>query len=162
MRKTSSKASAQGTSELRTSRRRFLKSAGAGAGAALLSGSAAAPFVFVRNAVAADKELKIVLWSHFVPAYDKWYDQFVQDWGAKNGVAVRVDHIPLLELAARLAAEISAGTGHDLVGLNGIGPHIYRDSVIDMTQLVKEAEQKYGKVGRIGRSLAYDTETHQW
>jgi multiple sugar transport system substrate-binding protein len=132
------------------SRRKFLKSAGAAGVAALSSG----PFFFVRPAVAADKELKIVLWSHFVPAYDKWYDQFVKDWGAANGVKTTVDHIPHLELAARLAAEISAKTGHDLVGLNGIGPHIYRETVVDMSSLVKEAEQKYGKVGGIGRSLA--------
>ena len=143
----------------RASRRRFLRT---GAGLAAIMASGTAPFVFVRPAVAADKELKIVLWSHFVPAYDKWYDQFVKDWGAKNGVDARVDHIPHLELAARLAAEISAGAGHDLVGLNGIGPHIYRDNVVDMAPLVKEAEQKYGKVGRIGQHLAYDTETHKW
>lgn len=143
------------------SRRRFLRTAGAGAGAALLSSSPAG-FIFVRDAVAADKELKIVLWSHFVPAYDKWYDQFAKDWGAANKVEVKVDHIPHLELAARLAAEISAKAGHDLVGLNGFGPHIYRDNVADMTSLVAEAEKKYGKVGGIGRSIAYDTDTKKW
>src|SRR5690349_23421034 len=142
------------------SRRRFLRTAGAGAGAALLSSSPAG-FIFVRDAVAADKELKIVLWSHFVPAYDKWYDQFAKEWGAKNGVDVTVDHIPHLELAARLAAEISAKSGHDLVGLNGIGPHIYRSSVVDMTPLVNETEKKYGKVANIGRSTAYDTQTRK-
>src|SRR5690349_2775755 len=143
----------------RASRRKFLKTAGAGAGAALLSSG---PFIFVRPSIAADKQLKIVLWSHFVPAYDKWYDQFAKEWGAKNGVDVTVDHIPHLELAARLAAEISAKSGHDLVGLNGIGPHIYRSSVVDMTPLVNETEKKYGKVANIGRSTAYDTETRKW
>jgi multiple sugar transport system substrate-binding protein len=141
------------------SRRRFLKTASAGAGAVLLSSG---PFVFVRPSIAADKQLKIVLWSHFVPAYDKWYDQFAKEWGAANGVDVTVDHIPHLELAARLAAEISARSGHDLIGLNGIGPHIYRSSVVDMTPLVTEAEKKYGKVANIGRSTAYDTETRKW
>ena len=141
------------------SRRRFLKSAGAGAALLTLSADG---FIFVRDAIAADKELKIVLWSHFVPAYDKWYDQFAKEWGVANKVDVKVDHIPHLELAARLAAEISAKAGHDLVGLNGFGPHLYRDSVADMTSLVAEAEKKYGKVGGIGRSIGYDTETHKW
>ncbi|HET7198053.1 MAG TPA: extracellular solute-binding protein [Burkholderiales bacterium] len=103
-----------------------------------------------------------MLWSHFVPAYDKWYDQFAKDWGAANKVNVVVDHIPHLELAARLAAEISGGAGHDMAGLNGFGPHIYRQNVIDMTSLVHEMEKKYGKVGNIGRSISYDTETHKW
>lgn len=142
-----------------TSRRKFLKSASAGAGAVALSSM---PYFFVRNAIAADKELKIVLWSHFVPAYDKWYDQFAKEWGAANGVNVVVDHIPHLELAARLAAELSSKSGHDLIGLNGLGPHIYRNSVVDMTSLVTETEKKYGKVGRLGHSICYDSETHHW
>ena len=162
MGKGTSKVKTRVSSAARPARRNFLKLIGAGANAAALASVSAAPFVFARNAVAADKELKIVLWSHFVPAYDKWYDQFVKDWGVANHVNATVDHIPHLELAARLAAEISAKAGHDLVGLNGIGPHIYRDSVIDMTAMVTEAEKKYGKVGGIGHSLAFDTETKRW
>ena len=160
MSKAKSKAGRVSTTKT-ASRRRFLRTAGAGAGAALLSSSPAG-FIFVRDAIAADKELKIVLWSHFVPAYDKWYDQFAKDWGSANKVNVKVDHIPHLELAARLAAEISAKAGHDLVGLNGFGPHIYRDNVADMTSLVAETEKKFGKVGGIGRSIAYDTDTKKW
>ena len=160
MSKAKSKAGRDSTTRT-ASRRRFLRTAGAGAGAALLSTSPAG-YIFVREAVAADKELKIVLWSHFIPPYDKWYDQFAKDWGAANKVDVKVDHIPHLELAARLAAEISAKAGHDLVGLNGFGPHIYRQNVVDMTSLVGEMEKKYGKVGNIGRSIAYDTDTKKW
>lgn len=154
MSKAASKASAPASS--RASRRKFLKSAG------VVAASSAAPYFFMRPAIAADKELKIVLWSHFVPAYDKWYDQFVKDWGAKNGVNVTVDHIPHLELAARMAAEVSAKAGHDLVGINGFGPHVYRESVIDMGPLVAESEKKYGKVDEMGRNLCYDPETHRW
>ena len=162
MGKVTPKGNARPSAGTRQSRRKFLKSAGTGAGIAALSATSAAPFIFVRNAVAADKELKIVLWSHFVPAYDKWYDQFVKEWGAANGVNATVDHIPHLELAARMAAEISAKAGHDLVGINGFGPHVYRESVIDMTPLVTESEKKYGKVGGIGRNLCYDTQEKKW
>src|SRR4029453_18963359 len=28
-------------------------------------------------------DLKILLWSHFVPSHDTWFDKFVKDWGAK-------------------------------------------------------------------------------
>jgi multiple sugar transport system substrate-binding protein len=163
MRKARSKASAQRSASVRDSRRRFLKSAAAGAGAAALSSSAAAPFVFARNALAADKELKIIQWSHFVPAYDKWFDQFVRDWGAANGVAARVDHIPHLEIAARMAAEVSAQQGHDLFGINGAGgPHLYRDIVVDLSPLIAEFEKKYGKVVPMGRQLGYDAERKKW
>src|ERR671935_2035638 len=147
----------------RASRRRFLKTAGAGAGLAALSATSAGPFIFVRPAAAADKELRIIQWSHFVPAYDKWFDQFVRDWGVANGVSATVDHIPHLEIPARLAAEVSAKSGHDLFGINGAGgPHLYRDSVLDMSPLIAEFEKKYGKVVPVGHSLAYDTETRHW
>src|SRR5262245_66667581 len=90
----------------RATRRRFLKSAGAGAGIAALAAAGAGPFVFARNARAADKELKIIQWSHFVPAYDKWFDQIVKDWGAANRVNATADHIPHLESPDRMAAEV--------------------------------------------------------
>src|SRR5262245_37286125 len=38
-------------------------------------------------------ELKILQWSHFVPRYDQWFDQFAKDWGTANNVKVTVDHI---------------------------------------------------------------------
>ncbi len=160
------KPKSSGTRNVRTTRatrRRFLKSAGAGAGIAALSAAGVGPLVFARNAHAADKELKIIQWSHFVPAYDKWFDQFVKDWGAANGVKATVDHIPHLEIPARMAAEVSAKAGHDLFGINGAGgPHLYRRATVDLSPLMAEFEKKYGKVGPVGRNLAYDTETRHW
>src|ERR1051325_1292959 len=105
-----SKGSSQVFSNRRASRRRFLKSAGVGAGITALSSVGAGPLIFVRQAKAADKELKIVQWSHFVPGYDKWIDQFVRDWGASNGVTATIDHIPHLEIPAHLRAP-SEGCG---------------------------------------------------
>ena len=162
MGKAVSKVTKQVSSSRRASRRRFLKSAGVGAGITALSSVGAGPLIFVRDAKAADKELKIVQWSHFVPGYDKWIDQFVRDWGASNGVSATIDHIPHLEIAARMAAELSAQAGHDLVGINGFGPHLYRDSVVDLSPLIGEFEKKYGKVGAVGRSLAYDSQNKRW
>jgi len=157
MGRATSKVKAQRSSTKQASRRSVLKLIGAGAV------SSAAPFIFVRPSVAADKELKIVQWSHFVPAYDKWFDQFVKEWGAKSGVNATVDHIPHLEIPARMAAEVSAKSGHDLFGINGAGgPHLYRRVTLDMSPLIAELEKKYGKVGAVGRSLAYDEETRHW
>ena len=125
-----------------TTRRTFLKTAAAGAGIAGMTSAGVAPFAFVRKAMAADKELKVIQWSHFVPAYDKWFDGFVKEWGEKNGVKASVDHIPHLEIAARMAAEVSAGAGHDLFGVNGFGgAHLYAKSVVDLTKLMGELEK---------------------
>ena len=88
MGKSAIQSRARASAPARASRRRFLKTAGAGAGLAALSATGAAPFVFVRPAAAADKELRIIQWSHFVPAYDKWFDQFVRDWGSLMAAAL--------------------------------------------------------------------------
>ena len=159
----SKSVTARRTSNSGASRRKFLKSAGAGAGIAALSSTAAAPLIFARSARAADKELTIVQWSHFVPAYDAWFDKFAKDWGAKNGVGVTVDHVPVQNIPARAAAEASAGAGHDLFGFNGSGgAHLYRRFFMDVGELVKETEKKYGKVTTIGRQLGYNADDGSW
>src|SRR5438046_5107128 len=70
-------------------RRKFLTVAGAGvAGGSLLT------MLEARQAPAQIKgtTLRILQWSHFIPAYDAWFDNvFVKEWGEKNGVKVRVD-----------------------------------------------------------------------
>ena len=97
----------------RLTRRQFLGTTAAGA--------LAAPHIWVRSASAQQKQLSILCWSHFVPAYDKWFDQLGQEWAAKNNVKVTIDHIPHLNLAAKIAAEIATQSGHDIVQLAGSG-----------------------------------------
>src|SRR5438067_1317490 len=50
--------------------------------------------------------LKLLMRSHFVPAYDTWFDKWATDWGTKNKVEVQADHILSGELAAKIAAEV--------------------------------------------------------
>ena len=143
------------------SRRLFLKKTGIVAGSLGLAPAIGAPFV--STALADTKTLKIIQWSHFVPAYDTWIDGFVRDWGKKNGIDATIDHIPHLELPARAEAEVSAQAGHDIFGFNGSGgPHLFEKSTMDMTPLVEELEKKYGKVTKIGQQVAYDTTTKKW
>src|SRR5215510_9287793 len=76
------------------SRRRFLTVAGAG-----VTTSALLTMLDAHQAPAQIKgtTLRILQWSHFIPAYDAWFDnKFVKDWGDKNGVKVLVDPDPAL------------------------------------------------------------------
>src|SRR6516165_11297286 len=145
----------------RVSRRRFLKETGLTLAAAGSAPALSTPFV--SPARADTKSLSIVQWSHFVPAYDKWFDKFAQDWGEKNKIAVTVDHIPVQDVAARAAAEASAGSGHDLFGWNGAGgAHLYRKFLVDVTDLVEGVEKKYGKITVIGRQIGYNQDDKTW
>src|SRR5215467_8064867 len=124
-------------------RRKFLATAGAGvAGGSLLT------MLDAKQAPAQIKgtTLRILQWSHFIPAYDTWYDsKFTKEWGEQNGVKVRVDHIPHLEIPARMAAEFAAGAGHDII-YNGssILTRLYYKNLVDLTDIADAAAKKYG------------------
>ena len=91
------------------SRRQFIKTAGS---AALAVG---ASFMTPRWTNAAQKTLKILQWSHFVPEYDKWFNNtYIKEWGEKNDTKVIVDNVEMTSLTSRAAAEVSAKRGHDL------------------------------------------------
>ena len=134
------------------SRRGFIKAAGAGvAGASLLT------MLDARQAPAQIKgtSLRILTWSHFIPAYDAWLDDFSKKWGEKNGVKVRVDHIPHLELPARFAAEFAAGAGHDLFEMNGqIFTGQYYRNLVDLSDVAEGLAKKYGKWMESSKSAA--------
>ena len=134
----------------RTDRRSILKGAGAG-----LTLAAATPFFRTGAGAATLKQtptttdvsgtsLSILLWSHFVPRFDVWYDQFVAEWGEANGVTVQVDHINTADVPAAIAAEIAAGEGHDLVEhLASLAQ--YEKSMLDMTDVVQELNNRHGE-----------------
>src|SRR5947209_13097988 len=124
------------------SRRGFLKLTGAG-----VAGGTLVTMLDARKAPAQLKgtSLRILVWSHYVPAYDVWFDDFAKKWGEKTGVKVRVDHIPHLELPARYAAEFAAGAGHDLIYFVGqILTGQYYRNLIDLSDVADNLGKKYG------------------
>jgi len=123
-------------------RRSFLKTTGA-----VVAGASLGDMLLARQAPAQTKgtSLRILVWSHFVPAYDVWFDKFTKEWGEKNGVKVRVDHIPHLELPARYAAEFAAGAGHDLIYFVGqILTGQYYRNLVDLSDVAEGLGKKYG------------------
>ncbi|MGH7384298.1 MAG: ABC transporter substrate-binding protein [Candidatus Rokuibacteriota bacterium] len=120
----------------RLTRRQFLATGAAGA--------IAAPHVWARPAWAQQKELSILCWSHFVPQYDKWFDTFGQEWAAKNGVKLSIDHIPHLNLPTKIAAEIATASGHDIVQLAASGTEKWSAAMLDVTDLADRLAGKYG------------------
>src|SRR5439155_507880 len=86
-------------------RREFLTTLTGAAVAATL-----APNVLAKS---AQKTLRILQWSHFVPSYDKWFDKYAAEWGSSRGVEVTVDLIALADLGTRANAEVAAQQGLD-------------------------------------------------
>jgi multiple sugar transport system substrate-binding protein len=126
-------------------RREFLRKAGAGAAAAAALNLTAPWDVGVAPAQIKGTSLRILTWSHFVPAYDTAFDQYAVAWGKSNGVDVRVDHINIDNLPARIASELAAGAGHDIFQMNGqILTTLYYKNMVDLSDICGRLGRKYG------------------
>jgi len=105
----------------------------------------AAGLLLPRKVRAARKTLKILQWNHFVPGYDKWFNnQYIKEWGEKNDTEVIVDNVGIPAINTTAAAEVSAKKGHDLFLFLWPKP-VYEDEVIDHREIYEEVEKKYGK-----------------
>ena len=125
------------------------------AGAALAAAGALPAFSCTprreRAGPSARKTLRILQWSHFVPAYDRWFDEtYTKEWGARNATDVVVDHMAATEVNARGAAEAAAGQGHDLF-LFISPPAAYENQVIDHKEIVDEVERRHGPMIGLAR-----------
>ncbi len=154
------------------SRREFLRLVGlAGAGVALgacsseperagdgTPGVAEPSPTFTEPATALSGTLTMLLWSHFVPSHDQWFDQFAKDWGKEVGVEVRVDHIDVANVPAQIASEIQGGQGHDLMQYIATLSQ-FEPSVMDLTDVTDEASNRWGKQLEICRQSSYNPNT---
>ncbi|TAM86106.1 extracellular solute-binding protein [bacterium] len=141
----------QGIESVHLTRSTFLKGAGA-------AGAAATTFSVPAIVRAQAKSLRIITWSHFVPAYDAWFDPFAKAWGRSKGIDVVVDHISYADLVPRATSEVAAGQGHDLAFFLS-PPAAFEPHVLDLSDLAKETERRYGPMVPLVRSSTYNSFT---
>jgi len=126
-------------SKRKVSRRNFIRAAGVGA-AGLGAGLVLPRFAHAQK----KKTLKILQWNHFVPGYDKWFNNtYIKQWGDKNDTQVTVDNVDLKAINARAASEVSAQKGHDLLMFLA-PPAAFEEQVIDHAEIYQECEKRYG------------------
>jgi multiple sugar transport system substrate-binding protein len=137
-------------------RRHFIKAVGAGAAATALG-----PYIIVPGH-AQPRTLKILQWNHFVPGYDKWFNEtYTKEWGKKNNLQVVVDNVGLATINSRAAAEVSAQKGHDLFMFLW-PPPVFEDQVIDHGEIYQECERKYGKPIDLAIKSTYNPKTKKY
>jgi len=137
-------------------RRRVLGTAGA---IGLAAG--VGPFFHVRPARAANT-LRILQWNHFVPAYDKWFNEtYVKEWGQANDTEVIVDNVGVATLNSRGAAEVSAQQGHDLFMFLW-PPPVHEEQVVDMADVYQECAKKHGKPIDLAIRSTYNPKTKKY
>jgi len=134
------------------------KPSASAAGSAPASASAkpaASPSTAASTAAALGGSLSMIQWSHFVPAYDDWFGKFAQDWGTKNHVQVKVDHVNQVDLPARQAAEVAAKSGHDIFGwFASGGPHLFEKDLVDVSDVANQLSKAGGGYIPMAESLA--------
>jgi len=122
----------------------------------------AAGLLLPRKGRAAKKTLKILQWNHFVPGYDKWFNnQYIKEWGEKNDTDVIVDNVGIPAINTTAAAEVSAKKGHDLFLFLWPKP-VYEDEVIDHREIYEEVEKKYGKPIDLAIKSTYNPKTKKY
>lgn len=122
------------------------------------AGAAAAvtgPTILVRDAQAA-RQLKILQWSHFVPAYDKWFDPWAKKWGESKGIDVTVDHVSFADVVPRATAEVAAQSGHDIHMFLGLAS-AFEEHVIDLGDVVRTLEKKHGPQIELAKKSTYNS-----
>jgi multiple sugar transport system substrate-binding protein len=103
--------------------------------------------------------LRILQWSHFVPAFDRWFDNvYTKAWGRANDTEVIVDHVNQADLPGRVAAEAAAGRGHDMVATLAPLPQ-YEDRVINHAAIVQEVTKRRGRMADVCRRSCYNPRT---
>ena len=158
-------AAAGDVAEHRTTRREVVRRAATGAVVFAYGGA------FAKTAVAGAPKyaqrqvggtLRIAQWSHFVPAYDTWFDNvYTKRWGQANDVEVIVDHINQADIPARAAAEVAAQSGHDLFWFLS-PPAQYEDQVIAHNDIVQEVTKARGKMALVAQRSTYNPRTRKY
>ncbi len=110
----------------------------------------------------AHRTLRIAQFTHYVPAYDTWFDnEYTQHWGEEHGVEVLVDHIPFQHLRSRAEAEVAAGRGHDIFALL-TPPAGLEDEVIDHRPLIERAAGRVGPLTPLVERSVFNPKTGKY
>lgn len=105
------------------------------------------------------ERLRILLASHPVPGYDRWFDgEFARPWGEAHGISVVIDRVALNALQAIAASEVAAQRGHDLVGFLA-PPSLFEPHLIDHRDIVAEAEAALGPMCDVARRSTFNPST---
>lgn len=129
------------------SRRRFL-ALSAGSTAALALAACAAPGAAPAGGGGGGDmemgEVSLLKWTSFVEAADETFTNKANAWGEANNTSVTLEMINNNEIAARIAAAISAGDGPDIIQQFDNWGHLFEDSLVDVSDVAEGLSDSFG------------------
>jgi multiple sugar transport system substrate-binding protein len=118
-----------------SSRRDFLKSAAAGAGAVAL------PW----RARAAGRSITLLQETSFVPTYDEYFQKTLgPTYEKETGVSVVYELSSVGSAPTRVSTIIETGSGADLAGIYLLYPFLFADKLMDVSDIAEEAGKAQG------------------
>jgi len=105
--------------------------------------------------------LTITQWSHFVPQYDKWFDQYARQWGKANNVQVTVNHINIASLGSSLSSAMAAKHGSTLYEMIA-PPSAFIDGLQPLNDVNEAAAKAFGKRVPVCRHSSYLPAKDMW
>ncbi|GIX48631.1 MAG: ABC transporter substrate-binding protein [Candidatus Tectimicrobiota bacterium] len=94
--------------------------------------------------LAQERELKLLTWSHFVPASDEELQRQLEEFGKMAGIKVRMDRVAHLQIPAVHATQVQGQKGHDITFMWIGEPHLYSNHLINLDDLVDKIGQRAG------------------
>jgi len=98
--------------------------------------------------------LNINQWSHFVPRYDEWFQEYAKAWGDEHNVNVTVNFINIADLPGTLSASISAGDGPTLFEMNA-APAAFIEGLQGLDDVNMAAAEAFGTRVETCEKLSY-------
>ena len=127
----------------RVTRRTFLKVSGGGAVAATAGGMAGILATGRAPAHAQQTTVHWLRWNDFVPASDQALRQTILPEAEKAlGIKINFETVNGNDLQPRITAAIQSGAGPDLIMLFNNHPHLYKASLVDLSDVAEEVGSK--------------------
>jgi multiple sugar transport system substrate-binding protein len=131
-------------------RRRFLQTSMGG-----MAGLAGVLAMQIPPSYAQAREVSMLSWAHFVPQADQALHDIGIRFEKSTKIKVRFDHLQETQMAAKLAAEVQTGTGHDLLMLRMHIPLLHATNLVDMSDVVDTLTKQYGPMYDFCKEAAY-------
>jgi multiple sugar transport system substrate-binding protein len=95
-------------------------------------------------AVLKGTSLNMLQWSHFVPEGDKYFDAKAAEWGQKNNVDIKIEHINANDIPARLAASVQAKSGPDIIQYLFNWAWLFPEALVDVSDIADKLGSQMG------------------
>jgi multiple sugar transport system substrate-binding protein len=89
-------------------------------------------------------KLHFLQWLNFLPAADKVFLEQTAEFSKQMGVEVQVERIGMNDVRTRAAAAISARSGPDIILLDNNSPHLFADSLVDVSEVAEAIGKEQG------------------